>query len=446
MKIVFVIFIFLSQLVQAQSNQTDPMPEVGKPIPDFTLNNIRHFKKQNASSQDFKGKWLFLDFWSIRCTTCIHSFPKVNAFHQQFADQLNWVMVGLNGKKLYAGTEEFYQKMSSKQNLQMTFAFDSLLATRWAIQSLPHIIVVNPEGIVYAITSGRDMDNNKIKQLLSGKDVSFYIKDQFQKKFEPAINPANEEIPPDKLLLFSMLTAWNGEKQNSGFEIDRWVKFPERSLVKGYSFAMVPLYALYNYAFFGQWDWHPDSPLYNTTYPFPVLELADTSRFIFDYNYQVGKGTYNYILKIPPTEVSKARILSLMQQDLKRAFGYDARIETRSMPVWKLIANPGAAEKLITKGDPMFISPGTHAAGYTFKNVPGFYLIGGIKQYLKESLRELFIDDTGISSNIDFSIDADMTNLHDIRKELKKQGLDLVRGHKDLRVIVISDPVSAKIN
>jgi thiol-disulfide isomerase/thioredoxin len=444
MKIILLsLSMILILFAEAQTKQADVMPEVGKPLPEFILHNLNQFKKTTATNNDFKGKWLFMDFWTIRCTSCIHSFPKVNSITQEFSNQLNWVMVGLNGKQRYPGTEEFYEKMRAKRNLQMPYLFDSLLAQQWHVPSFPHIIIVNPKGIVYAITSGRDLDKEKVQQLLAGQQVSFYEKDQLTKKFEPTLNNADiEEISSDKLLLYSMLTEWNGEQQSVGVELDRWAKWPKRSLVKGYGMAMVPLYALYNCAFFGQWDWDADNSMYKTTYPFPILELTDTSRFNYDYTYDVGKGTYNYMLKIPPEQVSKDRIMSLIQDDLKRAFGYRARVETRSMPVWKLIATPEAAQKLITKGGPKYMSPGTHAAGYTFKNVPVSYLVAGIRFYLSDlEKREVFIDDTGITDNIDFSIDADMTNLKDIQKELKKQGFELIRGHKKMNVLVISDQI-----
>ena len=38
-------------------------PVVGKPCPDFTLNNLVNSKKPSLSLKDFKGKWLMIDIW-----------------------------------------------------------------------------------------------------------------------------------------------------------------------------------------------------------------------------------------------------------------------------------------------------------------------------------------------------------------------------------------------
>lgn len=45
----------------------------GNPAPDFTLEDMSGNK---VSLSDFKGKWVYLDFWSVNCGTCISNFIK----------------------------------------------------------------------------------------------------------------------------------------------------------------------------------------------------------------------------------------------------------------------------------------------------------------------------------------------------------------------------------
>lgn len=63
-----------------------------------------------------------------------------------------------------------------------------------------------------------------------------------------------------------------------------------------------------------------------------------------------------------------------------------------------------------------------------------------VTYYLCDSMVMPFVDETGITENVDFSIAADMTDLADIKKQLNKMGLDFVKGTKKMKVIVISDP------
>jgi len=415
-------------------------PEVGKPMPDFTLGNIAHFKSRTASLADFKGKWLFLDFWSTACSTCIYSFSKVNSFHKKFKDEMNWIMVGVTDSKYGKEIQQLYEKFRTKQDLEMPAAYDSVLMVRWEIHAVPHIIIVDPSGMVRFITDGRDMTVQKIRDLFDGKDARFYDVGAVRLDFDPAKTGVSDS--PDKkdnLLYRSVLTEWDGERISGGTSIDRWITWPEIETHKGYNFSGVPLNWLYNHAYRGKASWDYDDPLYSVIYPIPVLAVKDSSKFQKDLDNECA---YNYNLILPTPKITKKNVMRVMQDDLRGSFNFIASIESRSMPVWKLIAKPGALHKLETKGDHKFATPGTHIIGFTVINMPPHYLIGFVSFYIQGKFNDPyipFVDETGLKKNFDLTLDADMTNIVDIRKELQKQGLDLVRGTKEMQVLVIRD-------
>jgi hypothetical protein len=203
--------------------------------------------------------------------------------------------------------------------------------------------------------------------------------------------------------------------------------------------AMVPLYAIYNYAYFGKWTWDAtDSCLFGRVYPRPVLELEDTSDFFFDY-VNGGLGTFDYALSLPSSSLSKSRLMDVIKEDLRRAFGYKVKIESRKLDAWILTGTREAIRSLSTAGGPRYATPGSHAAGYEIRNVPAAFLIGTIGFYLEEQHPEPFIDKTGIKGNIDFVIDADMTDIDDVREKLWEQGFTLSKGKHSFRVLVIKD-------
>ena len=47
-----------------------------------------------SKKPDFKGKFLFVDFWATWCAPCIASIPKLNEYHKKFGDRM--VVVGLS--------------------------------------------------------------------------------------------------------------------------------------------------------------------------------------------------------------------------------------------------------------------------------------------------------------------------------------------------------------
>lgn len=430
---VVICFIIIPFIAAAQAAVR---PEEGRAMPDFQLDNITHYSKKKASLKDFGGKWLVLDFWFTGCTTCIESFPKINSFQNKFHDQVQFVMIGKNDRKYNKGIEKLYEKFRVRQDLIMASAYDSILFERWAINATPHVIIVDPDGIVKAITDGRDMTMEKMQQLIDGEKVTFFSNERL-KKF-------NLENAADKVIYNSLLTKWNGETQYSYTDLRTEIKYIKDVGLKK---TMVPLHWLYNYAYMGVTVWDsPTDSLYGKVYPYPLLEVKDSSLFQYDYNNDVGKGTYSYHLKVPASKVTLFYIMQIMQQDLKNVFGYDVVIETREMPVWKLVATPNAQTKLKTKGGKPYYDDGGNssggAAGFALTNLPVQSLLDGVMHYIGMGAAPYF-DETGITTNIDITIDALLTSWQEVIKALQKNGLDLVAGKKRMKVLIIRDPPSS---
>jgi len=67
--------------------------EVGKPCPDFTFSNVANSQKHELNFNDFRGKWLVLDFWHKGCSACIGSFSKHNKEQIEFKDNIQFLLV-----------------------------------------------------------------------------------------------------------------------------------------------------------------------------------------------------------------------------------------------------------------------------------------------------------------------------------------------------------------
>jgi thiol-disulfide isomerase/thioredoxin len=448
--ILILILFILSNSLSAGCSQkeVDPLrPEVGQPCPNFTLTEVTHYPKQNVTLDDFKGKWLFLDFWFTGCTLCIKSFPKVNALQKMFTDRVQFLLVGQNDKKYNGNVNEVFEKLCKKQGLNIAVAYDSNLVNLWNIHSMPHIIIVDPEGIVRHITDGRDMTPEKIKDLLAGNSVTFFPKDREMRDFNPGALTGTNGTPSDALLYQSVLTKWAGEDQNGGIGLDEFPHNNTEFLSKGWSVSMVPLVALYNYAYIGRWTWTwRDPDFYGKFRLNPILQLSDSSLFDFDFKSGQGAGLFNYSLTIPPGNVTQENMMQAMQENLKSVFGYDVTLEIREVPVWRLSANHEARKRLLTKGGKPDNGIGTPttgyksiAAGFTIRNQPIEILLHNVTSIVSESDLRPFLDDTGILSNIDITIDADLTDFNDIQRALRNNGLEFELGKKEMTVLVIKD-------
>lgn len=430
------------------SSQAQNIPDVGKPCPDFVLNNVTHYPKKKVTLKDFSGQWLFLDFWFTGCSSCIKSFPKISELQKSVKGKAQFILIGHNGIRNSGGgrnIEAMFEKLRIKQNLNIAAAYDSTLAKSWGVESMPHIVIVDPLGIVRYITDGFDMTIEKIQGIVNGEAIALSEKEKVYPEFvSNLIDIEGKFFSKATILNHSILLKWNGERGNPGYDIGEYATFPIREKEKGFKYAKVSLEWLYSNAFLAKssailkfWG----EPLYNKVYPFPVYELKDSSAFQYDFN--DNRGFYNYSLTIPPAKATKENLMKYMQQDLERTFGYNAFVEEREMPVWKLVAKPGAEAKVKTNGGPRYYqgADGTPiAAGFAVRNVSLKDYLMYLCFYLNEKEKHPFIEATGIKSNIDLTIDADLTDLNDVKRELQKHGLDLVLGTKKMKVLVIRDP------
>jgi uncharacterized protein (TIGR03435 family) len=421
--------LFFSHNALAQANN---IPVVGQPLPPFNLTNVTQYKKKSVSNQDFLGKWLILDFWYMGCTACFNIMPVVNDLHKQFNRDVTFLMVGVNDKKNGYGIEQLYDKFRTKRSLQQPSAFDSVLVRQWGYSTLPTFVIVDPAGIVKAISPGTDLSAKKIQELLKGNHVQF---DPFpEAERTPNVLSQTQIVAERKsIIAYSNISVWNNEPVNGGMDMDRWIAAPQKYHHAGYRFMGVQLRWLFNFAYRGKSYWPMEDIRSQNIYTIPVLEVTNPSAW-------ADSVRYNYNLVLPPESISKEKLMQTMQDDLIRAFGQVAVIETRTLPVWKLIAKPEAVRKLQTKGgQERYASSGSHIMGFTFKNWPKEFLLPSISFYLKDVQTIPFIDATGLDSNFDLSINADMTDFNDVKKSIRKQGLDLVEGTHQFQVLVIRD-------
>lgn len=414
------------------------MPEVGKPMPDFTLNNITHFKTTKASLKDFKGKWVFLDFWFPGCVNCIKSFPMVNEIQKKFKDDIVYMLIGLNYNK-YNYIEKLYEELRVKQNLELPSAFDSLLARRWSIYSMPDIYIVDPNGKLAYRTNGIDMTIEKVRDLIAGGNPFFSLKDK--KDLTVGINNKTPSTFDSLVLFQSILTEYANNKVmmnpiNYQMELDIYKR-------KGYKAQGATLSALYTIAYIGKIAFIKGAPdsLYEKVYPMPIIQDKDSTIILDDKKISEKlRKRYNYSLDLPRENLSKEELMKQMQEDLKRYFGYSASIEKRKMPVWVLRAKPGTGERLKTSTTSYFdIDPDTRgmATGFSVKNTSIKDLLYGSVQYLQEVDGQPFFDETGIKNNVDITIKALMTDIDQVRRELKRNGFDLIQSEREMNVVVL---------
>jgi thiol-disulfide isomerase/thioredoxin len=439
-------------------------PKIGKPMPEFTLHKITNYDKKQASLKDFRGKWLILDFWSKGCGSCIASFPKMNALQQEFKDSVQLIFIGITSGHWGKDIESLYEAMKKRKNFNMATAWDSTLDKKWGAYTLPHIITVDPKGIVRAVSVSMDKEN--LQALMAGKEHSLRYKTNY---FEDlvSVDPVNLYKPfyskgnvsdDNDFEYRSILSKFDMSIPEMRRHITPTIlmyKFDTSALSKREAYWQgtgVTVEQLYKLAYAGYTDFFDNYPTYKNDYnPYLVffqklvLEIKDSSLFK-DVFKGKSENVYNYSIFMPRENATRESMQYQVQCDLKKYFPFEATVETRLMPYYKVIATDAAKVNLKTKGGDYVKD--TKTDGYSsikYVNATMETIMYHIESVYNDSLQTYtFFDETGIKGNIDLNIDVPLDDIEGVKKVLRKNGLDAVIAYKEMKVIVIRDRKSGK--
>lgn len=427
-----IIAISVFTLTKAQPKTQADSFVIGKPCPAIILNNIKFYTKKAVKVSDFKGQWLILDFWSKYCSSCIASFPATNRLQKQFAGKVQFMLVGYEDREQQM--KPLFTRLSSRLGLNLPCSFDSLLCQRFNIYSFPQIIAVDPQGIVRAWVS--EIDSNAIVDLLSGKGVELSKPKRVPFDYDQPLLVNGNGGPDTAFQYRSMLAVYqhNLAIVDPSNLVGQFAK-TGRVQMSGY-----PLTYLYNFAFFGTGEpsVRPGAANYGDYYNFPILEVNDSS--LFKYSSKTNANLFAYSLIMPPAKSSREKLMSVMQKDLENYFDFEAKVETRDLPYWALITiSPDAKEKLKPKGTHTYWEGSTYDK-FTLHSIA---IENFMANFPSNWGSRVFLNETGVTGKIDISMDCLMSDFDDVKRELRKHGLDLVPKTKPMKVVVIRD---AKVN
>lgn len=441
-----------SKLVLKKALRDAVKPELGKPMPDYTLNNVTHYPASSVPLSAFKGKWLMLYMYTSTCHSALMTLRKADEWHKRFAGSIQVIAVDIVDDAIKPGNwcnidQEIIisERLREKWNLSMPMAYVSDISgyhpeNGWGSFPLGSVFVIGPDGVYRYLASSADITHEQLQRLIDGQEPGFAKSDPLRVDFDP---PGYKD---DRISSLSILQPFNHELYRLP-PIDAEIlqaKSINGSVARGFFTSGLPLPQLYNEAYFGT-----ANITSNNIYPMPVLEVKDPTPFRITEDRL--RNAYNYALKVPAAQLSRDGLMRAMQMDLKRYFGYQGTIERRSLPVWKLVAKPGAVELLRTKGGEPFWSSERRASGLLCRNQSVINFVDALTSYVeRQNDHRPFVDETGIFNSkdapeMDIDLDCDMTDLESIRKAIAKYNLDIVPGERVYTALIIRDatPVAA---
>ena len=412
--------------------QTDSgYPQIGKPIADYELKQAR--QGINNRTSDYLGKWLIMDFWHKYCTSCVSSFGPTNDMQKKYSDSVQFILIGREDPE--NEIKIVYERFRKKLNLEMVSLFDSGLHNQLDIGNCPYIIVVDPKGIVRAITY--KISENDLLDFFKGitpVTPRVYRRSEetdytYDPKMPILVNDNGGET--SSFLYRSLLSKWTSDIPPFAPEtIEACIESGG-----GYKFEVlgVSLNELYNYAYFGTSFWMFDDTMYAHYSKKAILEINEKDKFLA--NFEKGQNMYSYSL-ISPYRLTKSKVQEILKQELKRIFGYSVKEEKKMMPCWKLTTLSPAGNKYKSLFVPFEGKSIQHSKLY-LKNKPVKYILPSIRAYNND--QPDFVDCTGIKRPVYINEDVIMTDFEAIKSALMKYGLQLVKSQTLMNVLIIQD-------
>jgi peroxiredoxin len=134
--------------------------QVGKAAPDFTLTD-KEGNKINLN--DFKGKYVFLDFWASWCRPCRDESPNMVKAYKQFGGE-NFEIVSVSLDK----TDEPWLKAVEEDNMTWTLLHDPEgdVANTYGVQSIPFTLLLDKDGVIIEKDLRGEALQEKLDELL----------------------------------------------------------------------------------------------------------------------------------------------------------------------------------------------------------------------------------------------------------------------------------------
>lgn len=424
--------VMLITLAFNSQSQTNKIPgkiqaiEIGEKIPDIMLSNLINSKQASINTQDFRGKMLILDFWATWCTPCVSLMPKMDSIQKQLSNEVQILPVTYQSK---ADVQRLLNRSPKFKSISLPFVYaDETLNKYFPHKVLPHYVWIDTSGKVTAITGHNEITADTIKMMLQkGKTTLKVKKDNFKPyDREKAVLFQNLGYTEKDVQFQSLITGFK-EGLNTRLDIIRNTdgKIRKVTILNGY------IQFLFKIA------WSDESRFFTNSRV--LLEVKDTQKVISTtsgdkFRDWLKDNSWTYELIVP--EYLSDKTFSIMRTDMERFFPqYQVSVEKR-MRRCLVLERISTTDKIRSKGG----EPGDSfdSFGMKMQNSSITLLVSQLNHYLQK-LDMPIIDATGYKDKVDLQLDANITNVSELRKAFQKYDLDLIDKDYEIEMLVIRD-------
>lgn len=411
--------------------------QIGQQLPAAVWNRALATTGNAVTLSSFKGQLLILDFWATWCKPCVAAFPKNDSLQKKYANQVQILPVTSEKKEV---VKLFFNKMqASKHAVPHTSVTDDSIIRRWLPHNtLPHCVWLDKQGTIKAITYGYQVTADNIDSMLYSNQFALRVKkDNFSKlNYSKPIFFDSIQTPID---LQEVCYTHDSTDYKSIL-----LKGVTGQAIMGYPAYRVyaidlPIFWLYNTAFSMR---KPALTSPNRV----ILEVKDSSLFNywgsnkeeFD-KWKTGK-LYSYELISKDSSgngLSSEYELGIMQKELNAyfaRFNIHGSLEKRKITCHQLVTT-GSTDKLFTKGKEASVTKNDFYYKMTNSTLKTFITDLTLKYWQRSPLP--IVDGTNFTEPVDLEINAQLSSLEELNKELARYNLKIEPIIKEMDMIVI---------
>ena len=136
--------------------------DLGSPAPALSGEDVAgNFR----SIDEFRGKWVFIDFWATWCKPCMHKLPGVVDLYQQTSGRGDFEVMSVSLD--YDNTLKQVHSVTEDYGIKFPVLFDGRgwqneNVSGWCVEAIPATFLVDPQGRVVA----RDISPDSVLSLI----------------------------------------------------------------------------------------------------------------------------------------------------------------------------------------------------------------------------------------------------------------------------------------
>ena len=120
---------------------------------------LKDLNGKPVSLSDFRGKIVFLNFWTTWCYACRIEMPDMEKLHQKFKNK-NFVIVTINLQEPVSQVKQFFEEF--KLSFTALLDSDGEVGAHFMITAIPTTFILDKEGIIIGKIMGpREWDSKK---------------------------------------------------------------------------------------------------------------------------------------------------------------------------------------------------------------------------------------------------------------------------------------------